>query len=60
MPRGSEHTAETVGVSECSDLAVIQLDAREALPYLAWDQDKIEPAMKVYAAGFPPPAPTPS
>jgi serine protease Do len=49
----SEHAAEVLGVSECSDLAVIQLDTREPLPYLDWFQGPIEPPLDIYAAGFP-------
>lgn len=49
----AEHAAEVLGVSECSDLAVIQLDAREPLPYLDWYEGKIEPGLEIYAAGYP-------
>lgn len=49
----SEHTAEVIGVSECSDVAIIQLDAREPLPFLAWGQEEVAPPTDIYAAGFP-------
>jgi serine protease Do len=41
-----------LGVSECSDLAVIQLDGGE---YVALDYrtDEVTPGLEVYAAGFP-------
>jgi serine protease Do len=44
--------ARVIGVSECSDLAVIQL---EGGPYTALDyrDDDVSPGLDVYAAGFP-------
>ena len=44
--------ARVLGASECSDLAVIQLD-KGNFPYLAWHDGAPKVAMPVYAAGFP-------
>ena len=46
------HNAKILGVSECSDLAVIDIDG-EGYPYLEWYDGKISAGMDVYAAGFP-------
>ncbi len=46
--------ANVIGLSECDDLAVIQIEG-EHYPYLSWYQDSfgLQPEVKVYAAGFP-------
>jgi len=44
--------AKILGVSECSDLAVIDIDGDD-LPYLDWFDDDIVAGTDVYAAGFP-------
>ncbi|MCJ7781953.1 MAG: S1C family serine protease, partial [Acidimicrobiia bacterium] len=44
--------AKILGVSECSDLAVIDIDGA-GFPYLEWDEGDIATGTKVYAAGFP-------
>jgi serine protease Do len=44
--------ARVLGVSECSDLAVIQIDGPQ-LPWLEWFEGAAEPGLDVYAAGFP-------
>jgi serine protease Do len=44
--------ARVLGVSECSDLAVIKIDGPE-LPWLEWFEGTAEPGLDVYAAGFP-------
>lgn len=44
--------ARVLGVSECSDLAVIQIDGGE-LPYLEWATDADTPGTEIYVAGFP-------
>ncbi|MBC7235802.1 MAG: serine protease [Chloroflexi bacterium] len=44
--------AKVLGVSECSDLAVIDIDG-EGYPYLEWYQGPIPVGLEVYAAGFP-------
>ena len=44
--------ARILGVSECSDLAVIDIDGDD-FPYLEWYEGSISAGMDVYAAGFP-------
>lgn len=46
------YNARVLGVSECADLAVIDI-AGEGFPFLAWYDGTIRPSMPVYAAGFP-------
>jgi serine protease Do len=47
-----EYTAKVLGVSECSDLAVIQISGGP-FPYLTWSNEIAETGVDVYAAGFP-------
>ncbi len=44
--------AKVIGVSECADLALIQLDGGP-YPYLDWYDDEIQTGLEVRAAGFP-------
>jgi serine protease Do len=44
--------AKILGVSECSDLAVIDIDG-DGFPYLDWHEGDVKVGLKVYAAGFP-------
>ena len=44
--------AKVLGVSECSDLAVIDIDG-EGYPYLSWFDGEVSPGLEVRAAGFP-------
>lgn len=44
--------ARILGVSECSDLAVIDIEG-DGFPYLDWYEGDIKVGMDVYAAGFP-------
>jgi serine protease Do len=44
--------AKILGVSECNDLAVIDL-AGDGFPYLTWHQGPVDVTTKVWAAGFP-------
>lgn len=44
--------ARVLGVSECSDLAVIDIEG-EGYPYLEWYDGDINVGLDVYAAGFP-------
>lgn len=44
--------AKILGVSECSDLAVIDIDG-SGFPYLDWYTEPIEAGTKIFAAGFP-------
>lgn len=44
--------AKVLGVSECSDLAVIDIDG-DGFPYLNWYDGEATTGTSVYAAGFP-------
>ncbi|PKO24043.1 MAG: peptidase S1 [Chloroflexi bacterium HGW-Chloroflexi-1] len=44
--------AKIVAVSECSDLALIDIDG-DGYPFLTWYQGELNPGLDVYAAGFP-------
>jgi serine protease Do len=44
--------ARILGVSECSDLAVIDIEG-DGYPYLEWYAGAVAPALDVYTAGFP-------
>ncbi len=44
--------ARVLGVSECSDLAVIDVDG-DGYPFLQWYEGRPKPGLDVYAAGFP-------
>lgn len=44
--------ARVLGVSECSDLAVIKIEGPE-LPALEWSTEPNEPGTEIYVAGFP-------
>ena len=44
--------AKVLGVSECSDLAVIDIDG-DGFPYLEWYDGPITAGLDIYAAGFP-------
>lgn len=46
------YNARLLGVSECSDLAVIDIDG-EGFPYLDWHEGPINVGLEVYAAGYP-------
>jgi serine protease Do len=47
------YNATILGVSECNDLALIDIRESEPLPYLDWHDDEIVAGLDVYAAGFP-------
>ena len=49
---GVQHSAQILGVSECSDLAVIKIDGGP-FPYLKWYEDPVITGLEVYPAGFP-------
>jgi len=49
----TSYNASIVGVSECNDLALIDISESESLTYLDWYQGDIRPGLTVYAAGFP-------
>ena len=46
--------AQVLGVSECSDLAVIDVEG-DGFPYLEWYDGEIRAGLDVYAAGYPDP-----
>jgi serine protease Do len=46
------YNAKVLGVSECSDLALIDIDG-EGFPYLEWYQQPVKVGLDVYAVGFP-------
>jgi serine protease Do len=49
---GEPRNAKVLAVSECSDLAVIELDG-EGFRYLEWYEGAISAGLDIYAAGFP-------
>ena len=46
------YNAQIVAVSECSDLALIDIEG-DGFPYLEWYPDPISVGLGIYAAGFP-------
>lgn len=46
------YNARVLGVSECSDLAVIDIEG-DGFPYLSWFDEAANVGLEVYAAGFP-------
>jgi serine protease Do len=46
------YNAKILGVSECSDLAVIDIEG-EGFPYLPWFDGTANVGLEVYAAGYP-------
>jgi len=46
------YNAQVIAVSECSDLALIDIDGDD-FPYLEWYPGDITVGLEVYAAGFP-------
>ena len=44
--------ARVLAVSECSDLAVIDIDG-EGFPYVSWYDDEVKVGLDVFSAGFP-------
>ncbi len=46
------YNAQIVAVSECSDLALIDIEGDD-FPYLEWYPDPITVGLEIYAAGFP-------
>lgn len=49
---GKTYNAKVVGVSECSDLALIDIEGDD-FSYLDWREGPINVGLEVYAAGFP-------
>ncbi len=50
---GKSYNAKVIGVSECNDLALIDINEDEPLTPLQWYQGEITNGIDVYAAGFP-------
>lgn len=46
------HNARVLGISECSDLAVIDIDG-DGFTWLEWETEEIVAGASVYALGFP-------
>ncbi len=46
------YNAKILGVSECSDLAVIDIDG-DGFPYLKWAEETPKAGMDVWSAGYP-------
>jgi serine protease Do len=46
------YNAKVLGVSECSDLAIIDIEG-DGFSYLSWFQGDIQVGQQVYAAGYP-------
>lgn len=49
---GKTYNAKVLGVSECSDLALIDIEG-DGFPYLDWHEGPINVGLEVFAAGFP-------
>ncbi len=49
----TSYNATILGVSECNDLALIDIAESEPLPYLEWFDGEVTAGLDVYAAGFP-------
>jgi serine protease Do len=47
-----ELNAKVLGVSECSDLAVIDIEG-DGFPFLTWSQGPVKVGTDIYVAGFP-------
>lgn len=45
--------ARVIGASECNDLALIQVDVDEPVPFLEWTSADVKPGLEIYLAGFP-------
>jgi serine protease Do len=50
--KGEPRNAKVLGVSECSDLAIIDIEG-DGYPYFEWYTGEIKPGLDIYAAGFP-------
>ena len=49
---GEQYNGRIVGKSECSDLAVVQIDGGP-FDFLDWYSGPVDPGLEVYLAGFP-------
>jgi S1-C subfamily serine protease len=50
--RNKEFQAEILVVSECKDLAVIQIIGKQNFPYLKWSEEDIVAGTNIFIAGF--------
>jgi serine protease Do len=50
---GRKVGAKILGLSECLDLAVLQLDGNATYPFLGFHQGAIDRTLKVYSVGYP-------
>jgi serine protease Do len=46
-------SAKVLGVSECDDLALLQVQLSEPVAYFGWFEGVVDAGLDVYAAGFP-------
>ena len=53
MEGGEEIPAQVLGVSECNDLAVLQVTDPGPYPFLEWHTEAVTPTLEVFTAGFP-------
>jgi serine protease Do len=49
----TSYNAKVVGASECNDLALVQVNVKDPVPYLDWASEDITPGLEIYLAGFP-------
>ncbi len=49
----TSYNATILGVSECNDLALIDINGPDDMPYLDWYDGEISAGLDVYAAGYP-------
>jgi serine protease Do len=49
----NSYNATILGVSECNDLALIDIDEDDPLPVLNWYEGEVNPGKEIYVAGFP-------
>lgn len=49
----TSYNAKVVGASECNDLALVQVNVQDPVPYLDWATEDITPGLEIYLAGFP-------
>jgi serine protease Do len=47
------YNAQVIGVSECNDLALIQVNTSNPVPFFNWFDGQVQAGLDVYAAGYP-------
>lgn len=50
---GTSYSATVLSASECLDLAVVQVDVPEPVPFYGWFEGDISVGLEVYSVGFP-------